>query len=262
MGVRSKNGWTDMVAQRMTDWSICLAAVMGVVLLGASSSAGKGADPSSDELVSMVLDALQSNFSLIKTAKLTVRDVLEDATVGKDETTVSQLPDGSEIRMMRSQRSEWEGQIVLSGEDLRVDLYAKRFGNGEVAETRAFRNGIWTHYAPRNSAARVHRMEHMPGMFPIDPRQVGSDDVRRSVKDILREDRIVSAELKTSDPADMVVRIVAESARGAQMAYEFASKRVFCLRVLKLAGPMEACCSWSILSIGTCWMGRPGFFRG
>ena len=80
-------------------------------------------------------------------------------------------------------------------------------------------DGLWTQYQPRHAAAWVRRGREMPGMFPVDPRQVGSSDVRRPLVEVLREDT-VSAQL-VEDGGRALVRIDTKSASGAQASYEF-----------------------------------------
>jgi len=183
--------------------------------------------PGADELVGLVIDAIDRNFSVIKTAEMTVREVLEDASVRAPKVTVTQTPNGGELRVRRTPRNEWQKRILLKGDKLRVDTIDNWRGEPRVTETWALAEGVWTQYIPHRSAAWVRRINEMPGMSPMDPRQVGSNDVRRSIREILRQDAILSAKLTTSADGNDRIQIVAKPAQGTPTSYEFSADQDF-----------------------------------
>lgn len=202
-----------------------LAAALGI--LACCVPPARGAPPSSDQLVGMAIDAVRSNYALIESAKCTLREIRTDATAAKPGVAVRKMPGGGQVRVVHWPRMQWDVRVTLRGDDLRVDRKPAGSAAGFGPETRMFSKGIWTQYTPGSSSAWVHRTEDMPGMFPLDPRQLGSDDARRSVLDILREDRIVSAGLATSTDGKAIVQIVARTARGVRTTYEFDSEANF-----------------------------------
>jgi hypothetical protein len=175
----------------------------------------------------MVLDALRSNNQHIKTAQLKVREVLEDAAAEKPRAIVSKLPDGGESRVLLAPRMEWEVEILLRGDDVRTDRRPLGPKLGEGEETLACFQGTWTQYTPQHAAAWILRRTDLPGMFPIDPRQVGSADIQRSLEDILREDRVSSARLITFSEGESVVEVEVTSRSGTTTMYEFGEKANF-----------------------------------
>ena len=206
-------------------WRKCRAFVCVVTVAGGIGAAE--ANDRSDDLVRMVIDAIRSNYSMIKTADVSISEISEDARVRKLDSSVKRNAHGGEIRITRVPRAEWKVRVVTQGDDMRLDRVPSESGPRFGEESRACLNGVWTHYTPGSSAAWIHKTEDLPGMFPEDPRQLGSDDVRRSVIDILREDRLVSAELTKSEAGEALVRVVAESNKVVRTTYEFGAKSGF-----------------------------------
>lgn len=198
------------------------ATLVLLPLLGGLPSRGpaEAAQPGRDELVGLVIDAMENYFGPIETAELTVREVVEDATVAQRKVTVHKTPDGRQVRVSRTPRRESYAHVLLGHGDLRVDR-ARRADGTAVFERLARIDGIWTQHVPESGAAWIRRPNGMPGMFPIDPRQVGSQDIRRSLIDVLREDTILSARLTRSPGGEDRVRIVAKPLQGTPTTYEF-----------------------------------------
>jgi hypothetical protein len=205
----------------------CRMASVAFLLLGAAASPTRAGQAAPPVLVSLVVDAIEQNFSLISTAKVTVREVVEDATVSQFEVKVEKLSDGSELRVTSSPRNERRRRILLSDDRLRVDTSGSGPGTPRITETWALVAGVWTQHVPGSSAAWIRRTSELPGMFPIDPRQLGSDDIRRWLSEILREDAILSATLTSSADGADCIRILAKSASGVQTAYEFSAEDDF-----------------------------------
>jgi len=197
-----------------------------LLLLQCGYRTATAAEPRASELVGLVIDAIEKNFAAIDTADLRVHEVMEDATVAERKVTVTKLPDGSEVHVTRAPHSEWYGRILIRSHDFRIDKLPGADAKG-VIESHAFVDGTWTQYVPGSTAAWIRKPRGMPGMFPLDPRQVGTDDIRRSVIDILREDTIVSAQLTTSSRGGGLIRIVAKPASGVRTTYEFSAAANF-----------------------------------
>lgn len=65
--------------------AVCRMASVALLLIGVSACPAHAGQAASHEVVGLVLDAIEQNFSLIKTASLTVREVVEDSTVDRLE---------------------------------------------------------------------------------------------------------------------------------------------------------------------------------
>jgi hypothetical protein len=84
-------------------------------------------------------------------------------------------------------------------------------------------DGVWTQHVPGASAAWLRRTDELPSVFPVDPRKCGTDDIRRSILDVLHEDQLLSVVMGAENGAN-IVRVAARSAVGAETTYEFSSK--------------------------------------
>ena len=67
----------------------------------------------------------------------------------------------------------------------------------------------------------------MPRVFPVDPREMAADGAHRSVADVLREDRIVSAEVSHTEDGSPEIHIVTSKAQDDETRYTFAAASGF-----------------------------------
>jgi peroxiredoxin len=90
-------------------------------------------------------------------------------------------------RIVREPSSVRRQRILLRGDDL------LRQSLEHDGETWSFLGGVWTQYVPKSQTAWLRLPDQMPGLFPLDPRNVGSLEQRWLFVDRLREDRVLEA---------------------------------------------------------------------
>jgi hypothetical protein len=172
-----------------------------------------------EQLIQLVSDAVTQNYSLIQSAEFTWRETLVSGEAAPEELVLRDRPEGGRLNMVNRPQSEWTLKVALHGDDLRME----RSGAGNV-EIILRRDGKWTQYVPSDSTAWIRTADGLPSIFPIDPRDTGSDDIRRPFLDIFRNDKIVSAELSRDESGSGIVTVVTQAADGNQATYEFASE--------------------------------------
>jgi hypothetical protein len=178
-------------------------------------------------LVQMVADAIRANYSKIRSAELTIRETTKDATVTKAEVEVLELPSGGVARIQHTPETVRESRVWLAGESVRVDRSQDGKPADQTQETLVRHNGVWTQHVGPSKAAWRRRPSEMPGMFPQDPRDFGAQDVRRSMADVLTEDKILAAEMTADSKGRPLARIVTRGAKGNETTYEFAADEGF-----------------------------------
>ena len=201
-----------------------------VVVLGAMApwlcDAVYGADPTDDRLVSMVINAIEANYSQIETARVVFHETHEDPTVEEDQELTSTLPGGGQVTVWKSPRRECNGTYLLRGDDVRVELDPVKEGGPVGKRTFLRKDGVWTQYVPGKSQAWIRRQQKMANRPPLDLRELASDGVRRGVIDLLREEKVVSARLVDHEGRS-VARVVVEKSAQSQRTYEFAAEENF-----------------------------------
>jgi hypothetical protein len=169
----------------------------------------------------MVIDAVNANYSQIRSAYAVLSDVTQDSTVEKQEEITRRLPGGEAI-IWKLPRMELKGTWWLRGDDLRYDQEPLGSTPASLARIIVRKEGVWTQYSPNSSHAWIRRTESLPGFFLADLREIGSESVKRGMVDVLREDWIVSAQLVQNDSPQGFVRIITERPSGDRTTYEFA----------------------------------------
>ena len=217
---------------RGRSWFQYFVRLASVFALAITAGHAIGAAPTQTELVSLAIDSITRNYSLIKTAQLTIRQVSENTYLPKPGVYVRRTPSGRKvrdtIRSRQSPRTEWTLRIALRGSDIRVDRSSAASTSSKPSpETHAFVNGVWTQYVPDVSAAWIRRPEELPRLLPLDPRRPAADHAQRDVTDVLHQGTIVSAILTTSPEGKPLVRIVVRSEDGSPTTYDFAGEANF-----------------------------------
>ena len=187
----------------------------------------RGADDVDQALVQMVADSIHANYSHIRSAELTIRETTKDASVSNAHTEVLNLSIGGVARIQRTPTTVRETRVWLRGESVRVDRSQANKAVEDVHETLVRHDGVWTQHVGPSNAAWRRRPSEMPGMFPQDPRDFGSQDVRRSMADVLGEDAILTAQMEMDAEGRAIAQMVTRGAKGNETTYEFCAEELF-----------------------------------
>lgn len=209
-----------------------LLATTFLVTVATPEASGK-VDPN---VVRLVADSIRANYSRVRSAHLTVRSVQRDRDQSVSGERVTRLTSGGVARIRSAPISERHLTLWLSGDSLRLDREdAAQPGN--PGETIVRHDGVWMQHAANIQAAWRRRPEDMPALFPIDPREYGAMDARRTLQQVLSEDKILSAGMAVRDDGQTVARIVTQNSRAAKTYYEFAASNSYLPTTVKTRWP-------------------------
>jgi hypothetical protein len=135
--------------------------------------------------VGRIADHIKDNYARLRTVSVLLQTTHLDRSVTKREEVTTKSPKGGTAHFVRTPFSVWRARILLSGDDL------LREPMDEDGEIWAFHGGVWTQYRPKRKAAWLRLPEQMPGIPPLDPRNVASLEQRTLFVDQLRGDRVL-----------------------------------------------------------------------
>jgi len=196
-----------------------LVAVLGLTVIDVEASDRSKPSEQSLELVETVIAGIESNNSQIRTLEATVEVVSRDSRVEKEEIKTVKSPDGKttiHFRMTPKTTSRWK--CYIDRDKVRQDTICLET---QQKQTLALLDGVWTQYVPGSKTAWVRRVDDMPGMFPVDLRELGSPELKMSVEDILRQNDIISARIEHPAGDKSVIRVV--TGGPAEYEWEFSA---------------------------------------
>ena len=204
------------------DWPrrrLIYLSILAVILLPQAPARGE-LDDNEAALVRMVLDAMEANYNVIRTAELTVREEVRDAGVKQESVQRFEAPSGGTVEVIRRPVSNWLLHVKIDAEKVRIDR-SQGGAAKKLVETFVFAGDECVQFVRGAQAAWIRRRGELPGMLPLDPRQFGVDDIRRDIPRIFEEDDIASAAIIRDDHGQSLVEIVTQSPKGSQAMYEF-----------------------------------------
>jgi hypothetical protein len=139
------------------------------------------------ELIDRIADDIRDNYARVRTVRTILQTTSSDRSVTKREEVTNKMPNGLTVQFVREPFTVWRERISLRGDDL------LREGIGEDGEIWSFHGGIWTQYVPKHNTAWLRLPEQMPGVRPLDPRNIASMEQRSLFVDSLRADRVIEA---------------------------------------------------------------------
>ena len=138
------------------------------------------------QVVGRISDRIKANYARLRTVRVILQGTSLDRSVTKREEVTIRSPDGGTIQFVREPFSVRRERVLLRGDDVFREVLEEDGGFW------AFHRGVWTQYAPKTEAAwRLRTPEQMPGMPPLDPRNIASMEQRYIFVDRLRRDRVL-----------------------------------------------------------------------
>ncbi len=141
------------------------------------------ADPR--QVVDRIADHIKDNYTRLRTVNVLLQTTHLDRSVTKREEVTTHLPNGGTAHFVRQPFSVWRERVLLRGDDL------LRKSMDEDGQIWAFHDGVWTQYLPKENAAWLRLPGQMPGIAPLDPRNIASLEQRWLFVDRLRGDRVL-----------------------------------------------------------------------
>ena len=139
------------------------------------------------ELIDRIADDIRDNYARVRTVRTILQSTSSDRSVTKREEVTNKMPNGLTVQFVREPFTVWRERISLRGDDL------LREGIGEDGHIWTFHGGVWTQYVPKHNTAWLRLPEQMPGVAPLDPRNIASMEQRSLFVDSLRADRVIEA---------------------------------------------------------------------
>ena len=137
------------------------------------------------ESVARIAGHIKDNYARLHTVRAILQTTSLDRTVTKREEVTIQQPNGATVHYVRDPSSVRRERLLLSGEDL------YREGTDENGEIWSFEGGVYSQYVPSAQTVWLRLPTQMPGISPLDPRNIASLEHRSNFIDKLRGDRVV-----------------------------------------------------------------------
>jgi hypothetical protein len=153
------------------------------ILTSPTTRAAQVTDPK--ELVARISEHIKGNYARLRTVRAILQTTSLDRSVTKREAVTNELPNGSRVHIVREPSSVRRERVLLSGEDL------LREATDEDGDIWLFQGGVYTQYVPKAKTAWLRLPAQMPGIFPLDPRNIASMEHRSLFIDKLRGDRVI-----------------------------------------------------------------------
>jgi RNA polymerase sigma factor (sigma-70 family) len=139
-------------------------------------------------VIHSITDHITANYAQIHALRATLETTNIDRSVTKREEITRTNPNGLTIHMVREPRTVRKERLLLRGKDLLRETIDPPNGG-----TWSLFDDVWTQYVPEAKTAWIRTTEQMPGIFPLDPRNVASQELRTRFVDQLRDDQVLEA---------------------------------------------------------------------
>lgn len=144
-----------------------------------------------------VIEGIRSNYAAMKTVVATIERRITDPSVSERTEERFENERGVVVVMVREPVSVRSSIVTLRGPDLRSDPLG---GDGAVWTCV---DDTWTQYSATHETAWIRKTGQMPGMSPIDPREVGSTELREPLLAQLNGSELKSFE-RTEDGIEIL----------------------------------------------------------
>jgi hypothetical protein len=164
---------------------------------------------------------IEANYARLNSVQAVIESTLLSPNV-KERTVVTNTTDnGVTTTIVMAPKSTHVYRLALRGRD----LYRAEIVDGNERDYFVFRHGVWTQYSSRSKTAWLHLPEQMGGMFPLDPRDYGLDNVREHFLEGLRAATVLEAKNGTRADGAPFAQLLMERPNGRRWRVEFDSSR-------------------------------------
>jgi hypothetical protein len=154
------------------------------------------------EMVGRITNHIMDNYARLHTVSVILQTTHLDRSVTKREEVTFKSPIGTS-HFVRQPSSIRRAKVLLRGDNL---LKEAMEDDGEIW---SFCGGVWTQYSPKTKMAWLRLPEQMPGISPIDPRNIASLEQRSLFVDRLRGDRVLKiGPMRTSEGQPRVAALM------------------------------------------------------
>ena len=153
--------------------------------------------------VARIADHIRDNYARLRTVRVHLQTTHLDRSVTKREEVTNQLPNGGTVHIVRQPSLVLRERVLLRGDDL------LREPLDQDGQYWSFVRGVYTQYAPQHQTAWVRLPEQMPGIGPLDPRNIASRENQSNFVNRLRQDRVLEVgPARTSDGQPRVAALM------------------------------------------------------
>lgn len=195
-------------------------AVRLVLLATVLNLAGTARPAGHEAVVSMVADAITHNYSQLTSADLLFSMTFEDRQVSSARKKEIVTENGTRLQFDVMPRFEWSMHYTLAGSKIKTEI---RDLANEHDELLAFDGETWLRYVPHHKAAWQLFESDRDRLWPVDVRDVGSPDARKSVLTLIHESDVLDAELGKDDAGKEVASIMISNATAGRVLFTFDS---------------------------------------
>jgi hypothetical protein len=162
----------------------------------------------SQALVDTVVSSIRANYSQLKTVEAVVETTLLDSSVRARDVQKLTFSGGMTGTAEFSPKTTFESRFYCDGPKIRCDI--TRRGAAPANAVFVLSNEVWTEYKPGISTAWVRAPDQMPGLDPMDIRDMASPSLNETVVSVLQKDRTLSARLVATAKSETVVEITTQ----------------------------------------------------
>jgi peroxiredoxin len=136
-----------------------------------------------------VISEIKKNYAAFKTVVAKMETVARDPSVTERTEQTFALANGGKATIVREPMTVHTSIVTLRNDNVRSDPVGDPDGT-----VWTFVDGVWTQYRVKSAIAWVRKQNQMPGIFPIDPRDIGSTEIREPLLTQLHGSNVVSAQ--------------------------------------------------------------------
>lgn len=157
---------------------------------GLPTETEKQISANSSEMFDTIRLALTSNREKLGAIRLELEIVSLDGTIQEVTSEDVKLPDGSIFTITRSPSRKETASVFLDVDTL---LYRFRDIHGDVERSLHLANGVWREGSNQGKRRKttIRRPDQMPGILPLDPREIVGDDIRISLSELIEQNELI-----------------------------------------------------------------------
>lgn len=204
------------------------AAILAVLSLIPRPASGD--EPKSDVVIRAAIDAILANDRLIQDGTARITTTVTDRSVTKPETIRSETDGGLVAVLSRAPVARTTESVTFRGADVLARIEGR---DGSCDQLFLRRGDSWKVYTRSMNRLQIVDREGLPDRIPVDPREIGSGSIRRSLIDRLNAPDVAEAAMIESAGARIgrVVRIMkTDVGVESRTFYEFSPDDRFLLR--------------------------------
>ena len=170
---------------------------------------GAAAIADEKELIDKVIAGITQNYSRLDGIEVIVETITVDPNVKEREVITGDMANGLKLALTRAPRWTTTTTILACGDNLRANSVPSRSNRPFFSRTESGRK-----YSPEIQRAWIRRPDQMPGMSPLDPREVAATDISERFADQLHNSKVIETHSVKSTDGRQVIEVLLEHTAG------------------------------------------------